>query len=184
VTIFGSPPILPGEDAHAYEELATRVCRAVKPTSIIEEILIKDIIDLTWEILRLRKLKAEFLSAKVPSVLKDIIKTSEDDARAMFQKWVRGWNRELDAYLKHHNSTIDGVYSTALISNIINIQRLDESIMLLERRRNSVFHEIDRHRTTWSRTLRDNVGKIEDAEFKEIDGETDSPNIADEETAA
>src|SRR5690349_17722205 len=33
--IFGPPPILQGEDAHAYEELAMRVCRAVKPTSII-----------------------------------------------------------------------------------------------------------------------------------------------------
>jgi hypothetical protein len=184
VTIFGPPPILPGEDEHAYEGLATQVTGAVKPTSIIEEIWIKDIVDLTWEIVRLRKLKTEFLSAQVPSVLKDIIKTSEDDARAMFQKWVRGWNRQLDGYLKYHNSTIDGVYSKALISNITDIQRLDEMIMLLERRRNSVFHEIDRHRTSLSRTLRDNVKQIEDAEFKEIDRETDSPNIAAEETPA
>jgi hypothetical protein len=55
--LFGPAPILKGEDSEAYDALFARISMDVKPTDIIEEIWIRDVADLTWEILRWRKLK-------------------------------------------------------------------------------------------------------------------------------
>ena len=57
MSLFGRAPILKGEDSEAYDALFARISMDVKPTDIIEEIWIRDVADLTWEILRWRKLK-------------------------------------------------------------------------------------------------------------------------------
>src|SRR5262249_21121313 len=57
LTVFGPPLLLEGEDAAAYDELLARICAAVKPADIIDEIFIADIVSLEWEVLRWRRLK-------------------------------------------------------------------------------------------------------------------------------
>jgi hypothetical protein len=57
LTVFGPPLLLEGEDAAAYDELLARVCTAVKPADIIDEMFIADIVALEWEVLRWRRLK-------------------------------------------------------------------------------------------------------------------------------
>jgi hypothetical protein len=57
LAVFGPPLLLEGEDAAAYDELLSRVCAAVKPADIIDEIFIADIAALEWEVLRWRRLK-------------------------------------------------------------------------------------------------------------------------------
>src|SRR5271166_3789375 len=51
-------PLLPGEKEEEFLQLAARIVGAAKPKDAIEEILIRDAIDLTWEIFRLRRIKA------------------------------------------------------------------------------------------------------------------------------
>src|SRR5262249_11511717 len=55
--VFGPPLVLEGEDAAAYDELLARVCAAVKPADIIDEMFIADIVALEWEVLRWRRWK-------------------------------------------------------------------------------------------------------------------------------
>ena len=50
--LLGQPQLLGGEDAVAYDELIGRLCAAVKPVDIIDEILIVDMAQLEWEVLR------------------------------------------------------------------------------------------------------------------------------------
>jgi len=57
LTVFGPPLLLEGEDAAAYDELLGRICAAVKPVDIIDEMFIADIAALEWEVLRWRRLK-------------------------------------------------------------------------------------------------------------------------------
>ena len=57
LTVFGPPLLLEGEDAAAYDELLARICAAVKPVDIIDEIFIADVASLEWELLRWRRLK-------------------------------------------------------------------------------------------------------------------------------
>ena len=61
LTLFGSPQLVEGEDAAAYNELLGRVRAAIKPVDIIDEIFIDDFVSLEWEVLRWRRLKSSLL---------------------------------------------------------------------------------------------------------------------------
>jgi hypothetical protein len=61
--IFGPPPLLDGESQEVYETLLARVTGTVNPKDIIEEIWVRDIVDLVWDIPRLRRLKVALLSS-------------------------------------------------------------------------------------------------------------------------
>jgi hypothetical protein len=53
--LLGPPPVLTTEDPHRYWELFERFADEIAPSSIVEWIWLKDIVDLTWEIARLRR---------------------------------------------------------------------------------------------------------------------------------
>jgi hypothetical protein len=53
--VFDRPQLLEGEDSATYDQLVARVCAAVKPTDIIYEMYIADVITLEWDVLRLRR---------------------------------------------------------------------------------------------------------------------------------
>ena len=64
LAVFGPPLLLEGEDAAAYDELLGRICAAVKPVDIIDEIFIADIVALESDVLRLRRLKLSLIRAR------------------------------------------------------------------------------------------------------------------------
>src|SRR5262245_24628779 len=67
--LFGARPLIAGEDAAAYDELVARVTAHVKPADILEELWVRDVVDLFWEALRLRRLKAKVIAAAAPRAL-------------------------------------------------------------------------------------------------------------------
>ena len=73
VSIFGPPPLLEGEDTAAYEEMLTRVSSAVRPSDFIDKILVRDCVDLTWEIFRWKRVKTNLLASALLTELEDIL---------------------------------------------------------------------------------------------------------------
>ena len=59
--LFGPPPLYDEEDMKAYDELLTKVSTTVAPLDIFEDIWIRDVVDLTFEIFRLRRLTADLI---------------------------------------------------------------------------------------------------------------------------
>jgi hypothetical protein len=59
--LFGPPPLLEGEDPEAYNRLLDGTAAAVKPRDIFEEIWVADIVQLTWEIFRWRRLQPRLI---------------------------------------------------------------------------------------------------------------------------
>src|SRR5947209_4153587 len=57
----GEPGLLLGEDAHGYEELLAQVRRALAPRDVMEEMWIRDLVDLAWDVFRLRRMKASLM---------------------------------------------------------------------------------------------------------------------------
>src|SRR5215472_738657 len=62
MAFFGPPPLLEGEDTQAYGDLLARVSAAIRPNDILEEIWLRDFLDLAWEALRWRRLKAALVN--------------------------------------------------------------------------------------------------------------------------
>ena len=97
--ILGPPPVLASEDAEAYEALQDRVRAAMAPADVIEELWVRDVVDLTWEALRLRRLKAKLMAAAKPQALSVILAGLVTDARRrqLVDGWVAGNRRARSA---------------------------------------------------------------------------------------
>ena len=76
--LFGPPPVLEGEDAAAYDEFFGRVCAAIKPIDVIDEMFIADIVALEWEVLRWRRLKLSLIRARGLKALEDFLQEKLD----------------------------------------------------------------------------------------------------------
>jgi ribosomal protein S12 methylthiotransferase accessory factor YcaO len=85
--LFGPAPILKGEDSEAYDSLFTRISMDVKPTDIIEEMWIKDVADITWDILRYRRVKKNWLAALKSDALENELEHILDEKAEI------GWNQ-------------------------------------------------------------------------------------------
>ncbi len=85
-SLFGPAPILDGEDAASYDELFGRVCAAIKPVDVIDEILIADAVALEWEVLRWRRLKLSLIQARVAKALERFLSKDENLDYDLYRK--------------------------------------------------------------------------------------------------
>jgi hypothetical protein len=174
LALFGPPPLLEGEDTAAYDELLVRISGAVKPADILEEIWVREVVDLVWEAFRLRRLKANFMTTVAHEGLRKILETLSDwsDARDLAQAWAtreRGAIKQVDELLASAGLTMDAVMAQTLSLKLDDIDRIDRMIATAEGRRNAILREVDRHRTTWGQNVRRAVQQIEAAEIKVIE---------------
>jgi hypothetical protein len=168
------PPLLAGEHEADYANLTAQFIAAAKPRDFIEEILARDAIDLTWEILRLRRLKAGLLriasGAGVRSVAKELgFKGSVYDFAA---KWMSGDAKKLkqfDEILKMGSLGMEDVMAEALSSAIDAFERIDRMLASAEARRNNALREIDRHREALGVATRRAIEDVEDAKFHDVE---------------
>jgi hypothetical protein len=196
-SLFGLPPILEGEDSAAYNGLLARVSGDVKSADIFEEIWVRDIVDITWEIFRWRRLKTSLLAAAMPAALERTLapfmpkRPSETKGNTGFpnrdlsftpkppspgyelaKKWAAGnpaaVNR-VNKIMASANITMDAVFAKAFVSNFDHIERIDRLATIAEARRNAILREIDRHRASFAHALHEKVQHVEEAEFKVIE---------------
>src|SRR4051794_29046631 len=73
LALFGPPPLIDGEDAAAYDQLLARICAAVKPVDIIDEMFIADVVHSEWEVLRLPRLKWSLIRAPALEALENFL---------------------------------------------------------------------------------------------------------------
>jgi hypothetical protein len=197
ISIFGPPPLVDGEDERAYDNLLTQLSSAVKPTDIIEEIYIHDVVDLTWEILRWRRIKISLVEKGMRYALAQTLKQffpkrrSEAEKRSLFPdftpskaatKLAKKWDQrdpvaieQVNKLLSSVNTTIDAVAAGIIIDKLDHIERVDRLVTIAEGRRNAIFREIDRHRMTFAQALRGNVRAIENVEFEAVEPKTIAP---------
>src|SRR6516165_371289 len=63
LSFLGSPPLIPGEAASDYEQLLTAVINVMKPVDFLEMMWTRDIVDLQWDIIRFRRIKADAITS-------------------------------------------------------------------------------------------------------------------------
>ncbi len=76
-SLFAKRPLILGEDEAAYDTLMSTFTGALKPANIIEELLVKDIVDLTWNIERFERLKDSLLLVASKSVLTRVLQNAK-----------------------------------------------------------------------------------------------------------
>ena len=83
-SLFGPPPILPGENPEAYEEIINRITATIEPRDFIEEIWCRDLADVAFNLFRLRRIKAAYQADKISEAAnKQASRLAEAAMRAM-----------------------------------------------------------------------------------------------------
>jgi hypothetical protein len=167
---FGPAPLVEGEDAGAYDELLVRISSAVRPHDIFEEIWVRDIVDLVWEAVRLRRLKACVMTVGTRKALARNLTSLVGGAQAdgLARAWAArepGARAEVEEHLARTGIGLDGIAAQALCFDLGFLERIDRMVMAAEARRNAALREIDRHRATLGRQLRQ---AVLEAEAREI----------------
>jgi hypothetical protein len=174
LAFFGPPPILEGEDTAAYDELLARISGAVKPADILEEIWVRDLVDLVWDAFRLRRLKANLLTAVAHEGLRTILGPliGWEHARHLAKAWAArepSAIKQADELLGSAGLTMDAVMAQALSLKLNDVERIDRMIATAEGRRNAILREVDRHRTRWEQNVRQAAQQIEATEIRVIE---------------
>jgi hypothetical protein len=132
---FGFPPLFDGDDLSHYEQLFAEISAYVKPADIIEEILTCDYIDLSWEIFRYRRQKADLINS---SAINRVITISGEG-----------------------NLDVGVIVARTLAQKLDEIERIERMLAVAEVRRNAAWREIERHRAIYAEELRRAVQQIE-----------------------
>ena len=166
-------PLIAGEDAAAYDDLLTRISAALEPSDILEEIWVRDVVDMVWDALRLRRLKAQLLTASAYEGMHAILSRFLDWQYS--EQLARQWTlrdaaavTKAEAVLASAGLSAEAVTAQTLALKIDIVERIDRMMVTAEARRNAVLREIERHRASFAHTLRRAVQEVEDAE--EVEG--------------
>src|SRR5215813_13906889 len=167
------PPLIEGENAAAYDDLLARISGTLKPVDILEEIWVRDVVDLVWDVFRLRRLKVHLLTAAAHEGMAKLIGPllDWDFTDQIARRWAVGdadAAQTVETTLAAAGLTMDAVMARTLALKIHEIERIDRMTMAAEARRNAILREIERHRATFARTLRRTVEDVEDADFKVV----------------
>jgi hypothetical protein len=183
-TLFGPPPLFDGEDTKIYEQLLTRVSTTVMPTDIFEDIWVREVVDLTIEVLRLRRLKASLMTANAYKGLTETL--SPLVGRMQAETLAEGWAarksdvvEEVTKTLTSAGLTIDSIMAQTFSLKLNDMERIEYMIALAEARRNATLREIDRRRQTLGQKLRRAAQQLEDGQFRVIEHTTsiDGENV-------
>jgi hypothetical protein len=157
--LFGPPRLLDGEDEKVYAQLLREVSNVVAPADIFEEIWVRDIVDLSIEVLRLRRMEANLIAVNaykgLSETLAPLVGLSQADALA------QGWAaqkpevvEEVNKSLKSAGLSIDHSLAQTFSIKLSELERIKQMTALAETRRNATLREIDRHRQTLAQKLR------------------------------
>jgi len=163
----GPPPLVGGEDAAAYEALLARVAGAVAPVDVLEEMWVRDVVDLDWEAQRLRRLQAALLRVAAHEGLAVVLTPllGLSGAHDLAARRVR-------ALLAAAGLGHDAVTAQTFAARIGDFDRIDRMIMQAESRRAAALHEIEFHRVLLAQALREALA-AEHAEYEDQEDEAD-----------
>ena len=179
VFAISSAPLLPGEKEADYARLVTRVVGAAEPRDTIEELLIRDVIDLSWEIARQRRVKAGILKASMSDGVQEVLDNLGHGqgqgygyTRELGRSWATGdksAQKEVARALNAAGLAIDEVTAKTLESRLDSFERLDRMLASAEARRNNALREIDRHRDVLGAAVRSSIDEAEDVVFQDVE---------------
>jgi hypothetical protein len=165
------PWTIEGEDSERYEKLLKEVGVAAQPIDFIDWLLVKDFVDLTWEIQRGRRKREELMRTERTRIAEDISR----------MRRISGLPAEAGPSL----ADLD-LQSLSKMSR--ELDRLDEHDEQLARRRDEILRQIERRRSGlgeagaererdrsqgWSRRLerdRQSVGHVGRGQSERING--------------
>jgi hypothetical protein len=164
-----------GEDTAAYDDLAARVARAVAPAGVVEQLLVREVVDVTWDVARLRRYKVDLLATRAADGMEAVLRgLGETSARGKARAWAAGTPTaiaDVNEQLATAGLGPDAVAASTFVAHLDEYERIEKMIGAAEARRAAILREIGRHRAALAARLReatDRAAMIEDGELAEV----------------
>jgi hypothetical protein len=174
--MLGGSPLIRGENVRSYDELLERICATLQPRDSLEEIWIREIVDLVWETFRLRRAKASLMTDAARREVERQLDTIHPGAQQIAIEWAAGGADaavEVERLLASTGLSMDRIVARAMSNALHNMERLDRMLVSVEGRRGAALRELDRHRAPLAQKLRCAIAQAEDAELV-----PDAPRLA------
>jgi hypothetical protein len=176
-TLFGPPPLFDGEDTEIYDQLVREISTAVTPADIFENIWVRDVVDLTLEVFRLRRLTANLIKANAYKGLSETLAplVGWSQAETLAEGWAARKSdvvEEVNKTLTSAGLTTDNILAQTFSLKVNDIERIEHMTALAEARRNDTLREIDRHRQTLGQKLRRAAQQLENGQLRVIEHTT------------
>ena len=155
--IFTKRPIMAGEDPDNYDLLRELVRRDVRPRDLREWLLMKDIVDAEWELLRLRGLKVGMLHAILPNTIQakvcDALQSLDPKFTRQIRTHVVGMlagvpeaEQDVEKVLAAEGLTLEVTMASAFKSTIAAQAHTERMTAAAYDRRNKAYAEVERIR--------------------------------------
>lgn len=141
--------------------------------------MIRDVIDLSWEIARLRRIKVGILKASMSGGVRAVLDSLGHGDGQIFshtgdlgRRWAAGdksAQKEVARVLNEAGLAIDEVTAKTLECKLDSFERLDRMLASAEARRNNALREIDRHRDALGAAVRSSIDEPQDVEFQDVE---------------
>ena len=192
--LFDDPPLLSTENSGQYRSLLDQIAKCVKPKDVIEWLWVRDIVDLSWEIRRLRRFKVLIIELARQKRISDF--GAPTDLRFVPAISVTVNGQPISDFIRDHpisefgepisdpgkpvskkkvkktrkrKPKLDTESDSASLFQecISDYQCVDRLLAAAEVRRNEALHEIELRRDRIARLRRRATDEIIDAEFNE-----------------
>lgn len=186
--LFDDPPLLSTENFSQYRSLLDQIAKCAKPKDVIEWLWVRDIVDLSWEIRRLRRFKVLIIECArqkrisdfgvnrdgpVPAICVTVDGRPISDFDSVDSQLIPRVDQPLSkkkvkkTRKRKPKLNADSDSASLFQECISDYQCVDRLIAAAEVRRNAALYEIETRRDSLARRLRKATDEIIDAEFND-----------------
>jgi hypothetical protein len=170
--LFSKTPLLITESEQDFSALSAALAQEIKPSGIIERMLVADIAALDWEILRLRRCKVAIINTGYKDALSEIVYclSGEPEMGTPKREWVEAvtddWfsrpeaRKEVLQLLRQYHLNEWAIEAEAIRISFSEIEILDKMITLLESRRNKALRSIAEYRDGFAKRVREVSNRV------------------------
>jgi hypothetical protein len=174
--LLGGSSLIRGENVRSYDDLLERICATLQPRDSLEEIWIRDIVDLVWETFRLRRAKANLMTDAARDQVASKLDGSHPRALQIACDWAAGDEdaaSHVERTLASAGLSMDRLVARAMSYMFKDMERLDRMLVSVENRRSAALRELANYRAPLAQKLRRAIAQAEEAELV-----PDAPRLA------
>ena len=156
LSLFGPPPLLSTERREHFEQILAQFVAAIAPADAIVQMWVYDVAVLTWEMMRLRRYKAEFIEMRLPGTIRGIAETSSATMVSLTSPPTS--SKPKSAHSARRGRIRRG-----------GMKRIAELILaLLQARRDAIIREIGAYRDSLARRVKKAVDDVAEVPEDEV----------------
>ena len=182
---LGSAPLIGDETQEQYDAFRATILSHVSEPDIINELYLQDVVDLTWQIFRDRRMLANVVLIFQQRVVERLLRTTHSNPEKPYEQqdniypilgagpdaqlWLRdpAARERIDAELEKRGYCRGSVVTFAYLDGRIEIDAIEHRIAFYEARRMAAIKEIERRNEDAAEQLKRATARVIEHDFKQ-----------------